>query len=149
MQVNAQQRARLIADAYSLGAARFRHRGIDAPSLRAGPTMSATPKGQQRPADAPPPGSGVTVANADQIAAQARDLAAWIGSRRTAPTGSGARAAAPVAGRTAPTGSDAEKARVVAATWATLQARRQAATAPADLDAPNRAYWAVRCGVSV
>jgi hypothetical protein len=39
--VTPQQRARLIADAYSLGAARLRHRGIDAPSLRTGPTMSA------------------------------------------------------------------------------------------------------------
>jgi hypothetical protein len=72
----------------------------------------------------------VTAANADQIAAQARDLAAWIGSRKASPPVTGTRAAAQATTRAsigrAPH-SDAEKAAAISSTWQTLRARQQGA----------------------
>lgn len=118
MNVTPQQRATIVAQALARGAAALKSRGTAAP---AGPTMTSA---QQRPDG--PPGFGITPANADSVAADLRDLAAWIGKNRSAgPTAHRARptTARNAAGR-APR-SDAEKAVAISATWATLRARQQ------------------------
>lgn len=121
MNVTPQQRATIVAQALARGAAALKSRGTAAP---AGPTMSGTPA--QRPDG--PPGFGITPANADSVAADLRDLAAWIGKNRSA--GPTAHRARPTTARNAASRAprtDAEKAAAISTTWATLRARQQGA----------------------
>lgn len=83
--------------------------------LIAGPRLtSASPDGP-RPAE-------ITPAIADRLAAQARDLAAWIGARKAAGATARAATARATVVATAPR-TDAAKAEAIATTWAALRAR--------------------------
>lgn len=125
MNVNPTQRAQIITSALARGAAAMRARGT---GTAIGPTMNGTQ--DQRPEG--PPGCGITAGNADFVAAEARDLCAWIAQqKRNGPqAGARPRPGAPVAARATMTRAprtDADKAAAIAATWATLRARQGAA----------------------
>lgn len=132
-----ERKAEIVKQVKAMGDAAMAARARTANTVAA-PRM-ATPA----PAQRDPAAVGVTVTNADQVAQTARELAAWMASRKTgrpAPTRPTARAT-PAAAAGAGAGADPVE-RSIAATWQAY------AGIPAVQHAEDRnaRYWRNRCG---